>query len=208
MTIYLLFVPWFLFIVGPPAILAWLICRWWRSSSRGARAWRNYPAIGLIALVGLSGLFWILSSVWIVPWGEVPFFSSLFRWFPKVEFLAAVIQWLLVMIGPPAILIWAMRQWCRSSLITCLPAWRRYFTLGAIILVALSDLLWVVGVIGTRLVGGLPYEGDWIWLVLFGLFAAPAGLLASLIGKGTPRWPTCSASIVVTLLWIASSVNV
>jgi len=205
MTSYLSFILWFLFIVGPLGILVWLTWRWWRASPRiTAPAWRSYPAIGIIVIVGLSGLFWIISSAWIYASGGAASYSPIFRWFARLGLLAAVIQGLFFIVTPPAILVWAIRRWWRTSPRIAAPAWRSYLAIGAIVLVGLSQLLRIVTGVWADVSGGGGFPDNPAFVRLFGLgfFAAPAGLLVSLLGKGVLRWPACWLSALMTFLWI------
>jgi hypothetical protein len=205
MTSYLSFVPWFLFTGGPPAILVWLTWRWWRASPRiGVPARRSYPAIGIIVIVGLSGLFWIISSAWIYASGGAASYSPIFRWFARLGLLAAVIQGFFFIVTPPAILVWAIRRWWRTSPRIAAPAWRSYLAIAAIVLVGLSQLLRIVTGVWADVSGGggFPSNPAFIWLLGFGFLAAPAGLLIGLFSKGTLRWPACGLSVLMTFLWI------
>lgn len=203
MTSYLSFIPWFLFNVGPPAILAWLTWRWWRASPRiGVPAWRSYLAIGIIVLIGLSGSFWIFSSAWIYASGGAASHSPVFRSFASLGLLAAIVQWLFFIVGPPAILVWAIRRWWLTFLRIVAPAWRSYLAVGAIALVGLSELLWIVAGVWADVSSGGGLNPVFTYLFGLGLLVALAGLLASLFGKGTLRWPACGLSALMTFVWI------
>jgi len=104
------------------------------------------------------------------------------------------------------ILIWAVRRWWRTSPRIGMPPWRGHLAIGAIALVGLSELLWIVfGVLLNVSIGrGESYESLVKWIAGLGMFAAPAGLLASLFGKGTLRRPACGLAIVMGILWVAS----
>src|SRR5260370_4708915 len=179
MTSYLSFVPWFLFTGGPPAIRVWPTWRWWRASPRiGVPAGRSYPVIGLIVIVGLSGLFWIIASAWICASGGAASYSPIFRWFARLGLLAAVIQGFFFIVTPPAILVWAIRRWWRTSPRIAAPAWRSYLAIAAIVLVGLSQLLLIVTGVWADVSGGggFPSNPAFIWLLGFGFLAAPAGV--------------------------------
>ena len=205
MTSYLSFIPWFLLIAGPPAILFWLTWRSWRTSPRiNVPAWRSYPAIGIIALVGSSGLFWIISNALAFTIGGRVIYSPAFRLFAGLGLLAAIIQGLFFIVGPPAILVWAIRRWWRTSPRIAPPAWRSYLAVGAIVLVGLSQLLRIVTGVWADVSGGGGFPDNPIFTYLFGLgfLVAPGGLLAILFGKGTLRWPACGLSALMTFVWI------
>ena len=204
MTSYLSFISWFLFIVGPPAILVWLTWRWLRASQRiGVQAWRSYPAAGIIVIVALSGLSWIISSVWIHASGGAASYSPIFRWFARLGLVAVVIQGLFFVVTPPAILVWAIRRWLRTSPRIAAPAWRSYLAIGAIVLVGLSQLLRILTAVWASVSGGGGFPDNPVFIFLFelGFLVAPAGLLASLFGKGTLRWPACGLSALMTFVW-------
>ena len=208
MTSYLSFIPWFLFTGGPPAILVWLTWRWLRASPRiGVPARRSYPVIGIIVIVGLSGLFWIISSGWIYASGGAASYSPIFRWFARLGLLAAVIQGFFFIVTPPAILVWAIRRWWRTSPRIAAPAWRSYLAIGAIVLVGLSQLLRIVTGVWADVSGGggFPSNPAFIWLLGFGFLAAPAGLLIGLFSKGILRWPACGLSVLMKFLWILTT---
>jgi hypothetical protein len=113
-----------------------------------------------------------------------------------------IIVWFCFVVGPPAILIWAIRRWWQTSPRIGDPAWRSYTAIGAIFLVSLSELLWIVSAIWIGARGGGSYDPVFQWIVGLGFFAAPTGLLAGFLGKGTLRWPACSLSIFALLSWL------
>ncbi len=82
------------------------------------------------------------------------------------------------------------------------PAWRSYFAIGAIILMGLSGLLLIASGAWATASGGEPDNPVFIWIFLLGFFAAAAGLLASLFGKGRLRWRALALAGVMTALWI------
>ena len=99
-------------------------------------------------------------------------------------------------------LVWAIRHWWRATPKIVAPAWRSWLSLGAATLVGLSELLWVVSAIWIVVSGGGSYDRMFQRIVTLGFFAAPAGLLASLFGKGALRWPACSLSILTMCSWL------
>jgi|SRR6266480_486924 len=114
-----------------------------------------------------------------------------------------IIAWFCLIAGPPAILIGAIQRWWHTSPRISAPAWRTYLAIAAIVLVGFSELLWIVAGVWLDMGGGGSGYTVFPWFARLGFFAAPAGLLASLIGKGTLRLPACIAAVVVMLLWIA-----
>jgi hypothetical protein len=111
--------------------------------------------------------------------------------------------------APPVILLSALQRWWRTSPRIGAPAWRSYLAFAAISLGGLSELLWIISSFWARAIGGFHvYDPVLIWLVRFGFLAGPAGLLTSLFGKGTLRWPACGLSAVMTFLWIATGLAV
>src|ERR1700687_4557583 len=112
-------------------------------------------------------------------------------------------------VSPPAILVWAIRRWWRTTPRIGVPAWRSYLAVGAISFAALSELLWIISGFWARAIGGFHvYDPMLIWFVRFGFLAGPAGLLTSLFGKGLLRWPDWGLSAGMTLLWIARRLSV
>lgn len=110
--------------------------------------------------------------------------------------------WLLSIAGPPAFLIWAIKRWWVSSPRIIAPAWRSYLAIGATALVGLSNLLWLVFGIWLDLNGGRSYESTFTWLAVIGFIAAPAGFVASVLGKGNLRRPAYYLGVVMTILWV------
>jgi hypothetical protein len=194
-----------LFLELPLLILAWAVWRWWRKSPKvGVPAWGSYLAIGALVLVGFQGLVGIVFSAWAGASGGASYKPEFLRFLRLSELPFIIVSSFLVVVGPPAILIWVVRRWWRTSLRIDTPVWRSYFAIGAIILVGLSVLLRIISGAWADLSGGggFPDNPVFIWLFGIGFFAAPAGLLASLFGKGTLRWPACWLSALMTFLWI------
>ena len=71
-----------------------------------------------------------------------------------------IMVWLLRMVGPPAMLIWATKQWWLSSPRIVAPAGRSYFAVYATALVGLSELLWVSPPFGSGLAADLTIQGS------------------------------------------------
>ena len=121
------------------------------------------------------------------------------------SFLFTLVFSLLFVGGPPALLIWAFQRWWRVSPRITEPLWRSYLAIGAISLAGLSDLLWIIWHFWALAIGGLHvYDQVLVWFVRLGFLTAPLGLLTSILGKGSLRWPACSLSAVMIFLWIAS----
>jgi hypothetical protein len=114
--------------------------------------------------------------------------------------LLAITVWLLLIAGPPAFLIWAIKCWWVSSPRIIAPAWRSYLAIGATALVGLSNLLWLVFGIWLNMNRGT-HESMFTWLAAIGFIAAPAGFLASLLGKGSLRRPAYYLAAVMIILW-------
>lgn len=112
-----------------------------------------------------------------------------------------ILVWLLIIAGPPAFLIWAIKGWWASSPRIIAPPWRSYLAIGATSLVGLSNLLWLVFGFWLDINGGRSHESMFTWLAAIGFIAAPAGFLASLVGKGNLRRPACYLGVVMTILW-------
>lgn len=109
--------------------------------------------------------------------------------------------WLFLLVGPAAILTRAIRRWWATSPRIDVPAWRTYVAIGAVVLVALADLSWLAYGIWSN-VGSGGYNSLIPRAARFGFLAAPAALVASLLGKGKLRWPAFGLSAVLTFLWI------
>jgi hypothetical protein len=73
--------------------------------------------------------------------------------------------------------------------------------IAALILTGLSELLWIVSSVWVDAFRGYHFR-VFLWIVRLGSFTGPVGMLGSLFGKGTLRWPAFSLSVVMTLLWI------
>jgi hypothetical protein len=114
-----------------------------------------------------------------------------------------VIAWCAMMVGPPAILAWVVRDWWRASPKIEAPAWRSYLAIAAIGLVGLSQMSRFV--IGIRAeVSGLE-NPVLLWLLGIGFLTAPIALLVSVLGKGTLRRPACGLAVITTFTWILST---
>jgi hypothetical protein len=124
------------------------------------------------------------------------------RFYPR-QVMSFVFLWL-----PVAVLFWAIWRWARSTPRIGAPAWRSYVALAAITFVGLSALLWVTSILWARAIGGFPYY-DPVLLRFFrwGSSTSLAGLLASVIGKGKLRWPSCGLSVLMSFLWFAAAMG-
>jgi hypothetical protein len=114
-----------------------------------------------------------------------------------------LVAWCLLVLATLTTLIWAVKRWWRTSPRIGTPAWKGYLAVGAIALVGLSELLWILFGILVNVGRGDSYDTLLTWTAGLGLYAAPAALLASLFGKGILRWPACTLSIVMGGLWVA-----
>jgi hypothetical protein len=112
-----------------------------------------------------------------------------------------LIAWCFFIVARPIFPISAIQRWWRTSTMIE-PAWRSYFVIGAIILMGLSGLLLIASGAWATASGGEPDNPVFIWIFLLGFFAAAAGLLASLFGKGRLRWRALALAGVMTALWI------
>jgi len=112
-----------------------------------------------------------------------------------------LIAWCIMIVGPPTVLVYVVRHWWHLSPRIEAPKWRSYAAIGAIALVGLSQSLLLVFGIWLDVTGGRSYQGAFTWLAAVGFLSAPTGFLASLLGKGTLRWPACSLAVLMTILW-------
>ena len=108
----------------------------------------------------------------------------------------------LIYLAPPAILIWAVQRWWRTSPRIDVPTWRSYLALVAIGLAGTSSLLWLISLVWAKVIGGFAYYDPVLlrfyrWGSLTGL----SGLLVSFGAKGKLRWPACGLSSLMVLLW-------
>jgi hypothetical protein len=118
-------------------------------------------------------------------------------------YLPELIVSFLVFGSPVAILIWAIQRWRSRTPRIGAPAWRSYVAVGALSVAALSEFLWYTPFVWAYTIGP-SYVDDrlLIWLVRVGFSAGPTGLLMSLFGKGSLRWPAWCLSALMTLLWV------
>src|SRR5947207_2055758 len=95
--------------------------------------------------------------------------------------------------------------WWRVSPRITEPLLRSYLAIGAISLAGLSYLLWIIWHFWALAIGGLHvYDPVLVWFVRIGFLTGPLGLLTSILGKGSLRWPACGLSAVMIFLWLAS----
>ena len=120
-------------------------------------------------------------------------------WWEIAGNLLSSIVWNLLFAGS---LVWAIWRWWRTPSRVIAPPWRSYFAIGSILLVAVSELLYNVWGIWVSVNGGWSDSPVMLRVFGFGFYAALAGLLASLFGKGILRWPACGLSAVLTFWWI------
>ena len=113
------------------------------------------------------------------------------------------VVWLAV---APAVFIWTLRHWVKSSPKVMEPSWRSYTAIAAITLVGFSILLWIGAQIWAWVIGGFPfYDPVLLSFYRWGALTSLAGLLASLGGNGKLRWPSFGLSILMMFSWLAAA---
>jgi len=117
------------------------------------------------------------------------------------ELVSLIFLWL-----PLLILFWAVWRWARSTPRISTPAWRSYVAFLATTFVGLSALLWITSLIWARIIGGFPfYDPLLLRFYRWGFLTSLAGLLASTLGKGKLRWPSCALSVLMAFLWFMAA---
>jgi hypothetical protein len=120
-------------------------------------------------------------------------------WFEHLVNWLYFVAWGFLIAAP---LVWVIRHWWQTSPRIITPTWRSYLSIGATGLVVLSELSWFVVGFWIVVGGGGSYDPVFQRTAMLGFLAAPAGLLASLFGKGELRWPACSLSILMMCFWL------
>ena len=178
---------------------SWAIRKWRRSSKFEPPRWRSALAYAALGLAGAWAILGPALMLWATPIRDKPLNPIWYVLMNPAPDIAA----LLFTVGPPAILVWVVRRWWRSSPRICAPAWRSYCAIGAIALVGLSLLLRFVTGIWVDINGELVFDNPaFRWLFGAGFLATPIALLVSFLGKGNLRWPALGLSALMTYVWI------
>ncbi len=106
----------------------------------------------------------------------------------------------------PVIFVWGSWRWWNARPKTEEPIWRSYWSYAAFGLGGLSLLVWMSSIVWALAVVGFPFfDPGLLHFYRAGLYLSLAGLFASVPSQGKLRWPGCSVSLLMIVLWILTA---